>query len=221
MKLYFIRHGKTKGNEQRRYVGTTDEPLLPGEAEKIKAIWQPVFESDQIEAIYASPMKRCLETARVLRRNQEREIPVKEAAGLEECDFGLFEYKNYEELKNDPYYKEWIDSNGCLPFPLGESREEFKSRCVKAFQWAVFDAKSHCYENVAFVVHGGTIMAVLEEFARPLEDYFHWQIKNGQGWKGEYYDGESVSMSGGGYSGPYIWRPSLVMASGDGDREVY
>lgn len=28
MKVYFIRHGQTKGNREGRYVGRTDEPLL-------------------------------------------------------------------------------------------------------------------------------------------------------------------------------------------------
>ena len=30
----------------------------------------------------------------------------------------------------------------------------------------------------AFVVHGGTIMAILEEYALPRRDYFDWQIPN-------------------------------------------
>ena len=29
LKLYMIRHGMTYGNTQGRYIGTTDEPLLP------------------------------------------------------------------------------------------------------------------------------------------------------------------------------------------------
>lgn len=220
MKLYFVRHGRTKGNAEGRYVGTTDESLLPGEAEILEDIWQPVFAANKIQRIYVSPMKRCLETAEALTQNQPP-IPVKEVKGLEECDFGLFEYKNFEELKENPHYKKWLDSGGCSPFPGGESLEAFKARCVKAFKWAVEDAKSHCCEEVVFVVHGGTIMAVLEEYARPGEDYFHWQIKNGQGWAGDYYDGESDGMPHRVCSGPYIWRPALVVASGYGNGQMY
>ena len=37
MKLWLIRHGMTKGNQEHRYVGTTDEDLLPEEKERLQA----------------------------------------------------------------------------------------------------------------------------------------------------------------------------------------
>ena len=39
-------------------------------------------------------------------------------------NFGAYEGKNYEDLKNDSYYQKWIDSNGTLPIPEGESQQE-------------------------------------------------------------------------------------------------
>jgi len=47
-----------------------------------------------------------------------------------EMDFGAFEGHNYQELSGDPAYQRWIDSGGTLPFPEGESREEFIRRSV-------------------------------------------------------------------------------------------
>ena len=47
-----------------------------------------------------------------------------------EIDFGLFEGKNHRELSGNMAYQEWIDSNGTLPFPEGESREEFIDRSI-------------------------------------------------------------------------------------------
>ena len=52
---------------------------------------------------------------------------------LAECDFGEFENKNYKELSDNPHYQEWIDSNGTLPFPGGESKEECADRNLKGF----------------------------------------------------------------------------------------
>ena len=43
-----------------------------------------------------------------------------------------------------------------------------------------------CKENVesaAFVVHGGTIMAVLEQLAEDQKDFYHWQVENGGGYR--------------------------------------
>lgn len=56
---------------------------------------------------------------------------------LAECDFGEFENKNYKELDGNANYQAWIDSNGTLPFPGGESREEFKRRNLSGFERAI------------------------------------------------------------------------------------
>ena len=52
---------------------------------------------------------------------------------FQEMDFGAFEGHNCEELKADVRYQAWIDSNGTLPFPQRESREQFQRRCVEGF----------------------------------------------------------------------------------------
>ncbi len=54
-------------------------------------------------------------------------------------DFGQFEGKNYEELKDNPDYQKWIDSNGTLPFPGGEPREQFIRRSMEGFDWMMSD----------------------------------------------------------------------------------
>ena len=37
-------------------------------------------------------------------------------------------------------------------------------------------------ECVALIVHGGTIMAILDKYSSPHEDFYNWQVKNGQGY---------------------------------------
>ena len=107
MQILWIRHGQTQGNVERRYVGRTDEGLTADAKEKLKMRKQRGigFEAD---LIYVSPMIRCRDTADLLFPEQ-RKVPWD---GLQETDFGDFEYKNYEELKDDPLYQVWIDSNG-------------------------------------------------------------------------------------------------------------
>ena len=101
---------------------------------------------------------------------------------MRECDFGIFENKNYEELNGNPAYQAWIDSNGTLPFPEGESQEGFQKRCGEGFAACVEDALRHQRTQAAMVVHGGTIMSILSRYALPKGRYFQWQIENG-----EYY----------------------------------
>ena len=62
-------------------------------------------------------------------------------------DFGQFEGKNYEELKDNPDYQKWIDSNGTLPFPGGESREQFIRRSMEGFDRMMSDILKRSEKN--------------------------------------------------------------------------
>lgn len=101
-------------------------------------------------------------------------------ADLRETDFGDFEYKNYEELNGNPQYQAWIDSGGMSAPPNGESGDAFRARCCAAFADCVSDAAAHDAKTIAIVAHGGTIMAVMERYARPRKAFYEWQLKNGE-----------------------------------------
>lgn len=169
MEITMIRHFMTQGNVERRYIGTTDEPLLPGQSAS--------FDYPAARAVAVSPLRRCMETAEILYPDVGKYI----CGELKECDFGIFENKNYEELKDNPDYQRWLDSGGKIPFPGGEGMDAFCARCVKGFCNMVGQFIEEGYSAAAFVVHGGTIMAVLDRFAHHEEGFYHWQVKNGEG----------------------------------------
>ena len=181
--LVLIRHGSTKSNEEHRYLGKTDESLSEnGRAQLLQA--KRAGQYPEVDALYVSPMKRCLETANILYPRQKRQI----IPQWSEMDFGAFEGKNYQELSGDARYQAWIDSNGTLPFPEGEGREDFVKRNAEGFADMMRDAEEQLSEQVGkhirigAVVHGGTIMSVLSAFGDG--GYFDYQVKNGDGWRG-------------------------------------
>lgn len=189
IKLALIRHGKTLGNTQGRYIGTTDEPLCP---EGISALQGRAEEYPAAELVFSSPMKRCIQTAKILYPDLEPYV----LTGFRECDFGEFENKNYEELSGNPAYQAWIDSGGTLAFPKGESREQVAERTVGAFRQMFAVCKERRAGCVALVVHGGTIMTIMEQFASPKKDYYDWQVKNGCGFLTEVKEGyEDITIS--------------------------
>ena len=176
LKLWLIRHGKTEGNKLARYIGTTDEPLCQEGIDFLGKMDYP-----KVQNIYISPLKRCVQTAEILFPGELVHI----IDELAECDFGEFENKNYKELDGNPKYQEWIDSNGTLPFPGGESREEFKRRNVTGFQKAVNGCLRNGISLAALVVHGGTIMNVMEEYADEDRSFYDWHVQNGKGYEVE------------------------------------
>lgn len=171
--LWLIRHGKTPGNEEKRYVGRTDESLSENGR---KSLLEKHF--PKVDLLFSSPMKRCLESCECLFAGAAiREIP-----DFREIDFGSFEGKNYQELSGDKEYQAWIDSGGTLPFPGGEERHAFIQRSLKGFREMLREIrKDASYEvTVGAVVHGGTIMAILSEIHGG--DYYDYQIPNGDGY---------------------------------------
>ena len=171
MEILLIRHGKTFGNYQKRYIGVTDESLTEAAVDELRRTNYRAFKPD---VVYTSKMLRCRQTAEVLFSGDYMVWP-----GLGEMDFGDFEYKTYEQLSWNPQYRAWIDSEGLGPIPNGESGEHFRDRCATAFYNCLMDAVERDAKKIVVVAHGGTIMAIMERYGIPQKKFYEWQLQNG------------------------------------------
>ena len=175
MQVILIRHSKTPGNAELRYNGRTDEPL----SNEGIALAEQAGGDSNVETVYVTPLQRTKQTAAIL-FPEAKQVVVDD---LREMDFGDFEGRSYTEMEHDEAYRGWVES-GCLaPCPNGEGRPEFSERVCTAFAAIVQDALQRREESLAFVVHGGTIMAIMERFARPKQDYYSYSVKNCQGYR--------------------------------------
>lgn len=177
LEILLLRHGQTQGNLEKRYIGKTDEPLLMEDTERIQKVnsLQKWLEQENLarpQKVFVSPMLRCRQTAELLFPGQEQVVIDK----LREMDFGRFEGKNYRELSPDPAYQAWIDSGGRLPFPEGEDRACFIRRTMDGFRQMTEQAWQENCRQLAAVVHGGSIMAILSSLLQ--DDYFTYQVPN-------------------------------------------
>ena len=187
-RVILLRHGKTPGNEEKRYIGRTDESLSEQTRKEIEEKREQICRTyglTEKTQFVLSPMKRCEETLKLLFPQGVCLVTIKDM--LKECDFGDFEGKNYKELANDVTYQAWIDSGGTMDFPNGEKIADFKSRCGDAFLQVMEErtedksekkGKKEAENDICFLVHGGTIMAIAERFALPKREYFSYQISN-------------------------------------------
>lgn len=75
------------------------------------------------------PYGRCAQTAEILYPG----ISANVCEDLRECDFGEYEGKTYDQLKNEAAYQKWLDSGGTIPFPGGEDPMAFRVRSKSAF----------------------------------------------------------------------------------------
>ena len=64
--IHLIRHALTQGTIDGKYIGHTDEPLCDEGKAQLKDIMENYGEYPQVDAVFSSPLKRCIETAQTI-----------------------------------------------------------------------------------------------------------------------------------------------------------
>lgn len=173
MKVLLLRHGMTAGNASRRYIGCTDEPLSPQGIAAARAMGT----TPSLPLVYVTPLLRTQQTAHILFPNAEQYV----VEDLREMNFGIFEGKSADELSCDQAYQDWVAGNCMGRCPAGESVGEFADRVQAAFKRTVTSHSISASDTAVFIVHGGTIMAVMQKFARPVRGFYDSSVKNCHG----------------------------------------
>ena len=178
MRIWFVRHGETEWNRTKRYQGHSDIPLNENgrrQAQDTAAL----LVKEPLSAIYASDLKRAVETAEAIA--QTHELRVQQKPELRELHFGLWEGLRYEQIM-----EKWADElslmyehpeKGCAP--EGEGFSELAKRAWPALQ-AIREAHQE-EEAIAVVAHGGTIRVLLCLLrGKPLQQLWDVAIEHGQ-----------------------------------------
>lgn len=176
MRLILIRHGKTEANEKHLYCGSTDISLSDAGKRELEDLKQ-TQEYPDISAlrIMTSGKKRCNETLSVLLG----EVSFETDPDFCEMDFGAFEMRSYEEMKNDPDYIAWITGdNESNVAPGGESGVMMTQRVLRGLGNLLEKG-----EDTLLVTHGGVIAAVMSElFPEENKNRYEWQPAPGKGY---------------------------------------
>ena len=103
-------------------------------------------------------------------------------------DFGDFEMKSYEELKDTPAYQAWITDVEHNPCPHGESAPQVLRRSLAAIAPVVQRP-----EDAVCVIHGGvTAGLMMTWFGGGRYDY---SVSPGQGFQVTFREGQPVSYT--------------------------
>lgn len=175
--LVLIRHGKTEANEKGLYCGQTDLPLSEsGEKEIFDIKKTGVY---PIAGMYfSSDMTRAAQTLTAI----YGDVPYKRLPELNEYNFGCFEMKSYEDLKENKDYLSWIsDTTGDISCTGGESRNSFRERVKHGFASALAEAQA-ADEPAVVVCHGGVIVTIMEELFPGIHNFYEWQPSAGRGY---------------------------------------
>lgn len=175
--IHFIRHGSIVDTLAGKYIGTTDAPLSDrGRMDLRKLDYEYKYPGTQV--VFTSPLKRCTETAKILYPEQNPLV----IDNLSECNFGEWEGKTADELKNDPDFKKWLAGDSSVKPPRGESNADFTRRVCKMFESIVEGLMKTGTTESVIVTHGGVIMTLLAVYGLPQAKPFEWTMDNGFGY---------------------------------------
>lgn len=170
-----LRHGLTKANQEKRYIGWTDASLL----EEATQVGLYRILDAPFDAIYSSDLKRCIQTARLIAPLQ---CPIEDHR-LREMNFGLWEGKTYEDLKNHRHYQKWIDNPFDTVPPDGESFLNFESRVMECWHDILKECIQQKYRNLLLVSHGGPIRLLLTALSPTKKEWWEWEVKHFSGYR--------------------------------------
>ena len=155
--LYLIRHGETTYSRTGGYCGDLD-PELTEEGAQMAAQFAAAYQTLTWEAVYVSPMKRTLATARPL--CEATGITPHVRPGLKEIAYGAWEGKTQEyvaeHFRED--YLRWLTEPAWNAPTGGETSFQIANRASDVVTEIL---TTHAQGNVLLVSHKATIRILL------------------------------------------------------------
>lgn len=165
--LYLIRHAANDFVKDGKLAGRLPDVHLNdtgrGQAEAMAARMAQV----KLDAIYASPLERAVETAQYLARPRELAIQIRD--GLHELDCGIWTGQKIDELnKTDEWRMFQVYPSGARP-PQGETGSQMQARMVREVEAL---CAAHPEGHIAVVSHADPIKAIVAHYAGLHLDLF-------------------------------------------------
>ena len=158
-RLVLVRHGQSTWNATRRWQGHSDPPLSPlGREQALRAA--RALSGEIVDALYASDLRRALETARIV--GEPLGLEPRSDPRLRELDVGAWGGLTREEIA-----ARWPEALGRFDRrepdarPVGgETRAELARRVHEALDEL---AARHAGATLLIVAHGGVLAAITGE----------------------------------------------------------
>lgn len=158
LSLYFLRHGQTQFSRDDNFCGSGLDPDLTAEGRAMASAFAGDYGSMPWAAVYSSPLKRTIETARALCDSWRLGLEIRD--GLKEIGYGQWEGKTRAEVERDFHddYIRW-EADPAWNAPTGGERGTVIARRVAEVIEEIKERFSH--GSVLVVSHKATIRIAL------------------------------------------------------------
>lgn len=154
--IYFLRHGETTASQKGGYCGTLDPDLTSAGYEMAQDLAE-AYKTVSWEAIFCSPLKRAVATAKPLCDTVGVYPNLRE--GLKEMAYGQWEGKTPEEVNREFHddYVRWLADPGWHAPTNGERGIDIARRSSQVLE----EIEQTCTGNVLVVSHKATTRIML------------------------------------------------------------
>lgn len=175
LNLYFVRHGQTEWNKDKRLQGKQDSELTQIGVKQAIALGEHLAKKGiKIDKYYSSPQKRAYDTAKLISRGEE----VTKRENLCEIGFGEWEGRRLEDIKGEHF--EAFDnffSKAHLYDPNvnnGEGYEEVEARVRAELDYIT---STHQDKTLLCVSHGITLKMLFKILNdHSLEEFWNSEV---------------------------------------------
>jgi broad specificity phosphatase PhoE len=171
-RVYLVRHGTTEWNKEEIFRGRADCKLNETGQAEARALAE-YFVDIPLEAIYASPLSRAMETAQgIAAAKGLRVIPDPDFVDI---DFGEWQGLPLREVreKYSDLYRLWRERPQATTFPGGENLAGVRARAWKGLQKVVQENP----EKTALIISHRVVTKILICAVLGLDDSHFWHIK--------------------------------------------
>lgn len=156
-RVFLVRHGATELSAEDRFAGAIDVLLSDAGREQARLLGRRLAK-ETISAVYASPMKRTVETAELI--SEPHKLPVKTVPAIREIAHGRWEGRKRSEVEKEfaEEYTRWeVDPYTFAPLE-GESGLDVTARALPALLQLV---GNHHGETILVISHKATIRLLM------------------------------------------------------------
>ena len=170
-RLIIARHGETDWNTSEVFRGRLDMSLNETGLAQAEALGHHLADFD-IEAVYASPLKRALDTARAVASHHHLEVNI--VQDLIDFNYGVWQGLSHREVreKYEDLYQRWLTAPHTVTVPDGESLDEVTLRARQVVDNIVAGSEG----TVALVSHR-VVNKVLICSLLELDNSHFWNIR--------------------------------------------
>ncbi|MBI4216814.1 MAG: histidine phosphatase family protein [Chloroflexi bacterium] len=175
-RLYLLRHGESRWNQEGRYQGRLDPELSPLGRRQGRALARHL-RGLPLEALYSSPQRRAWDTAALVARG--RALTPQSLEELRELDHGEWNGKLWTEAQAayPELWAQWLAHPERVTMPGGESLEEVRRRTRRVLKLV---RERHPREHVALCSHNAVLKVVaLDLLGLPLSHFWRLDLDSG------------------------------------------